>query len=149
LSRSRKRQDPRVSDQPVCAAGADHLRPVPVPMAGGVVFQVDQATPAHQALLRHLGKRRADANLDCHQRLCVGGDHQKATSSGCDPAYAATDFVADALREIADATSVWARRSSRGQPYLRQAAEIVRVLTGHYWVRVIILLRPAGIFAEI
>ena len=83
-------------------------------------------------LLRHLGERRPDANLDCHQRLCAGGDHQKATSPGCDPAYTATDFVADALREIAAATSLQARRSGRKQPYLRQAVEIVRVLTGHY-----------------
>ena len=102
-------------------------------MAGGAVFQVDQVTPAHQTLLRHLGERRPNANLDCHQRLCAGGDHQKATSPGCDSAYAATDFVADALREIAAATSLQARRSGRKQPYLRQAVEIVRVLTGHYW----------------
>src|SRR5262249_32500455 len=125
LSRSRERQDLGVSDQPVRAAGADHLRPVPVPMAGGVVLQVDQATPADQTLLRHLGKRGADANMDCHQRLRIGGDHQKATSPGRDPAYAATDLVADTFREIAHATSVWARRSGREQPYLRQTAEIV------------------------
>jgi hypothetical protein len=96
---------PRVSDQPVCSAGADHLRPVQVPMAGGAVLQVDQATPAHQALLRHLGERRTHANLDCHQRLCAGGDHQKTTSSGCVPAYFATDIVPDALRETAATAS--------------------------------------------
>jgi hypothetical protein len=44
-----------------------------MPMAGGTVLQVDQAALAHQALLRHFGKRRADANLDRHQRLRAGG----------------------------------------------------------------------------
>src|SRR4029077_10531883 len=65
LSRSRNWQDPGVSDKPVCAAGADHLRPVPVSMAGRTLLQMDQAAFADQALLRHLGERGADANLDC------------------------------------------------------------------------------------
>src|SRR6202040_4428735 len=38
-------------------------------------------------------------NLDRHQRLRAGGDHQEETSSERVPAYAATDLVADALRE--------------------------------------------------
>jgi hypothetical protein len=40
---------------------------------------MDQAAPSHPALLRHLGKRRANANLDCHQRLCARDDHQEAS----------------------------------------------------------------------
>src|SRR5271168_2354194 len=82
-----------------------------MPMAGGTVLQVDQAALAHQALLRHFGKRRADANLDRHQRLRAGGNHQEETSSGRVPAYAATDLVADALREIAAETSCCGRRA--------------------------------------
>src|SRR5271170_7344615 len=70
-----------------------------VPMAGGAVLQVDQAAPAHQTLLRHFRERCADANLDRHQRLRAGGDHQEETSSERFAAYAATDLVADALRE--------------------------------------------------
>jgi hypothetical protein len=77
------------------------LRPVPVPMAGGAVLQVDQAAPAHQTLLRHFRERCADANLDRQQRLRAGGDHQEETSSERVPAYATTDLVADALREAA------------------------------------------------
>src|SRR6188472_917243 len=63
-----------------------------VPMAGGAVLQVDQAEPAHQTLLRHFRERCADANLDRHQRLRAGGDHQEETSSERVPAYAATDL---------------------------------------------------------
>ena len=116
LSRSRDRQEPGVSDQPVCVAGTDHLRPVPVPMAGRAVLQVDQAALAHQALLRHFRECCADANLDRHQRLSPGGDHQEATSPGGVPACAATDIVVDALREIAAETSCWGRRPDRKRP---------------------------------
>jgi len=95
------------------AAGADHLRPVPVPMAGRAVLQVDQATSAYQALLWHLGERCADANLDRYQRLCAGGDHQEGTSIGRVAAYVATDFVAHAFRETAAATGTRGRRADR------------------------------------
>ena len=132
LSRSRDRQEPGVPDQPVCVAGAYHLRPVPVPMAGGAVLQVDQAAPAHQTLLRHFRERCADANLDRHQRLRAGGDHQEETSSERVPAYAATDLVADALRETAAQTSCCGRRANRNQPRISQAAESIRVLAGRY-----------------
>ena len=50
------RQEPGVPDQPVRAAGADHLRAVQVPMAGGTVLQMDQAASANQTLLRHLAR---------------------------------------------------------------------------------------------
>ena len=133
LSRSRDRQEPGVPDQPVCVAGADHLRPVPLPMAGGAVLQVDQAAPAHQTLLRHFRERCADANLDRHQRLRAGGDHQEETSSEGVPTYAATDLVADALRETAAETSGCGRRANRNLPRILQATESIRVLTGHYW----------------
>ena len=116
LSRSRDQQEPGVPDQPVCLASTDYLRLVPVPMAGGTVLQVDQAAPAHQAFLRHLRERCADANLDRHQRLCPGGDHQEATSIGRVPACAATDIVIDALREIATETSCCQHRAVPKQP---------------------------------
>src|SRR6478672_11955938 len=101
-------------------------------MAGGAVLQVDQAAPAHQTLLRHFRERCADANLDRHQRLRAGGDHQEETSSERVPAYAATDLVADALRETAAETSGCGRRANRNQPRISQATESIRVLTGHY-----------------
>ena len=44
-----------------------------------------------------------------HQRLRAGGDHQEETSSERFAAYAATDLVADALRETAAKTSCCGR----------------------------------------
>src|SRR6185503_18614035 len=68
------------------------------------------------------------------QRLRAGGDHQEETSSERVPTYAATDLVADALRETAAETSGCGRRANRNQPRILQATESIRVLTGHYWI---------------
>ena len=40
-----------------------------MPVAGRVVFQMDQAASSHQSLLRHLRERRQDPSLD--RRLAV------------------------------------------------------------------------------
>jgi hypothetical protein len=62
----------------------------------------------------------------------AGGDHQEETSSERVPAYAATDLVAEALRETTAETSGCGRRANRNQPRILQATESIRVLTGHY-----------------
>ena len=51
LQRSQDRENARLSDQPVWSSGNDHLRVVQSPLAGGVVFQMDHATSAHQKVL--------------------------------------------------------------------------------------------------
>src|SRR6516165_2152259 len=73
------------------------------------------AAKHYPAYLRRIRYRDPETG----KNLRIGGDHQKATSPGRDPAHAATDLVADTFREITHATSVWARRSGREQPYLR------------------------------
>lgn len=68
----------------------DYRAAVPMPLAGGVVFQVDQAAPAHQGVLRHLRERGEDPDLDRHQHLRARGHRQEATGrrpqSGRNPA---------------------------------------------------------------
>jgi hypothetical protein len=58
---------------------------------GRVVLQMDQAASANQTFLRHFGECSANANLDRHQRLRAGGDHQEATQTGFVLAYLVTD----------------------------------------------------------
>jgi len=48
-------------------------------------FQVDQTASADQAVLRHIGERRENANLDCRFGLCAGGDHAQAPQTGGPP----------------------------------------------------------------
>ena len=62
-----------------------------MPLAGGIVFQVDQAEPAHQALLRHDRQRRQNPGLDCHLRLCAGGDYAQGTAPGTELVPNSTD----------------------------------------------------------
>ena len=78
LQGPRDRQDAGVPHQPVHAAGFDDLRPLQEPLAGGAFLQVDQAASAHQAVLRHLGERGEDANLDRGVRLRAGRHRQEA-----------------------------------------------------------------------
>ena len=63
-------------------AGIDDLRPLQEPLAGGAVLQVDQAASADQAVLRHLGERREDADLDRRVGLRAGRHRQEAAEAG-------------------------------------------------------------------
>ena len=71
----------------------DHRRLVQEPLADRVVFQVDQAAPAHQAISGHSRERGEDANLVCRVYLCADRHHQKGTSTGCLALHLSTDFV--------------------------------------------------------
>ena len=45
-------------------------------MANRVVFQMDQAKPQNQVILRHIEKCRTNPNLDCHDLLSAFGLYQ-------------------------------------------------------------------------
>jgi hypothetical protein len=49
-------------------------------MEGGTVFQMDQATPADKAVLRHQPQCRQDADIDRRERLRPRGRRQKTTA---------------------------------------------------------------------
>ena len=63
-------QGPRVrQDAGLLASGRHHLRALQKPLAGGTLLQVDQAASSDQAVLRHVGERGEDADLDCRLGL--------------------------------------------------------------------------------
>lgn len=76
--RRRTRQATRVLDQQFRVASRNHRQAVSLPLAGRVIFQMDQTAPSHQGVLRYLGKCRQNANLDCDRRLRAGSHRQKA-----------------------------------------------------------------------
>ena len=47
------RQAPRLLHQQLRASGSDHRTTLQMPLAGRVVFQMDQAASAHQSVFRH------------------------------------------------------------------------------------------------
>ena len=62
--RCRNRQATEVSHQQLRAAGTYDRTDLQVPLAGGIVFQMDQAALTHQVILRHEPERREDSDLD-------------------------------------------------------------------------------------
>ena len=77
--RYEERQTPRVLHQQFRASGFDHRPALQMPLAGGVVLQMDQAASAHQGVFRHERERGENANLDRHQ--CVRARcHRQKTS---------------------------------------------------------------------
>jgi len=77
ISRHRDKQKIRILNEQFCFAGIDYCTTLQVPLADRNLFQMDQAIPANQNILRHHQERCEDSNLDCYQRLCLGGDCQE------------------------------------------------------------------------
>jgi hypothetical protein len=104
LSRRGNQEAVQVSHQQLHAAGTDYRPDLQVPLAGGIVLQVDQAAPADQGVLRDQRKRGENANLDRGLGLRAGGNHPQAPGAGSEPLPNSTDFERDAFRENAHFT---------------------------------------------
>ena len=70
LLRFKEKQNACVSDQQLPPTRQNDCRPLSFPLAGGTVFQMDQAASPDQGILRHNRKRREDSDLDRHFHLC-------------------------------------------------------------------------------
>ena len=99
--RCRDQQEVRFSYQQFHSTGSDNSGPVQMPVARGTVFQMDQATSAHQGILRHIRKRGEDTSVDRHLCLCLDCHHQKAIGAGAESLHNSTDFERDAFRKNA------------------------------------------------
>src|SRR5713101_1171989 len=74
-------------------------------LAGGIVLQMDQATPAYQKVLRHFRERTEDSNLDRHLGLRARGDCQKTIEARRQPLQNSTNIERLALRKTPDSRS--------------------------------------------
>jgi hypothetical protein len=72
-------------DQQLCLARSHDYRTLPLPLAGGTVLQVDQATSAYQIFLWYFGECSEDAGVDRSERLRARGDREKTSALGCFP----------------------------------------------------------------
>jgi len=87
-------------DQQLYPTTPDHRPTVSMPLAGGVVLQVDQATPSHQGgLLWYQRQCHQNANLDCYLDLSVSGHRQKTLEPQLQLVLDSTDFKRHHLRE--------------------------------------------------
>jgi hypothetical protein len=102
----------------------------PLPLAGGIVLQMNQAAPADQGILRHQRKRCEDPNLDRRVRLRARRHRQEAIGAGDESLPDSTDFERDAFRENAHFTGSPAIRFPRESRRSRQPVESVRLIAG-------------------
>ena len=77
----------------------DNCTVVQVPLADRIVFQMDQAAPSDQGLLRHHTQRGQDPSVDRYQRVCAGCYPEKRTRSGVQHVRNSTSFGRNAIRE--------------------------------------------------
>jgi hypothetical protein len=100
------------------------------PLAGRIVLQVDQAASPDQEILRHVGQRRENANLDRSFRLRPGRHRQEAPRPGRLPLHIAADFLRHPFRENADAAGSFRNEVHIRRAGIRQPTEFVRLLAG-------------------
>ena len=81
LQGPRVRQDAGLHHQQLLASGRHHLRALQKPLAGGTLLQVDQAASSDQAVLRHVGERGEDADLDCRLRSTSSSPSSRSAST--------------------------------------------------------------------
>ena len=110
LQGPRVRQDAGLHHQQLLASGRHHLRALQKPLAGGTLLQVDQAASSDQAVLRHVGERGEDADLDCRLGLRPRRHRQEAPRPGRLALHFVTDPLGDPLRENAHTSSTCGRR---------------------------------------
>ena len=94
------------------ASGRHHLRALQKPLAGGTLLQVDQAASSDQAVLRHVGERGEDADLDCRLGLRPRRHRQEAPRPDGRLALPLLQILSenDPLRENAHTSSTCGRR---------------------------------------
>lgn len=103
------RQTAGLSDQQLHHSGAHRNGALPVPLAGGAVLQMDQATPAHQIVFRDLRECGQDAGLDRRLSLCPSRHHQETTQYPGQPLHNPTDFEPDHFRNNAAGSTTYGR----------------------------------------
>src|SRR5208337_3471532 len=127
-------QDASVFDQSLRPSGLDHRRPIQKQVASGAFLQMDQAAPADQAVLRHVGKRREDADMDRRLGLCPRRHRKKAPCLGGLALHIVANFLDRPLRENANISSAYNRPNKIQYFTNNEPIEFIRVLAGQQWV---------------
>ena len=130
--RSRDCENSRLSHQQLHAAGSDHCSTLPLPLAGRVVLQVDQATSAHQSFLRHYRERRADSNLDRDLGLRARRHRQKTAQPIGQSLRTPTDLQRHDLRESFNYSTTYSMPTSEPINDSSKPIEFVQITLGHF-----------------
>jgi len=130
LRRCGNRQAAGVLEQQIRTARGNHRRHLQATLAGGVVLQMDQATPAHQSLLRNQRERRENPNMDRCIGLCAGCHRAQTARTEDQPLPNPTGSLPNSIRENPHFTGTSADRLPGRFTLLFQPTESVRLIAG-------------------
>src|SRR5665213_1064580 len=134
LHRSHHAQALDFSHQQFRSSCTDDPKTLQVPLASRTLFQMDQAIPAHQSVLRHQRERGQDTNLDRHLGLRLDCDHQKRTRALAELGRNSASFEHLAFRENRAFSTVFRIRIHGSAGRITKPTELQRYLTGQQWV---------------
>jgi len=135
LRRCGNRQAAGVLEQQIRTARGNHRRHLQATLAGGVVLQMDQATPAHQSLLRNQRERRENPNMDRCIGLCAGCHRAQTARTEDQPLPNPTGSLPNSIRENPHFTGTSADRLPGRFTLLFQPTESVRLIAGQQCVK--------------
>jgi hypothetical protein len=130
LLRFKEQQNSCVSDQQLSPAGHHDCQPLSLPMAGGVVFQVDQTAPQNQSFLWHHRECRQDSDLDRHLSLCSRGDREEDLESGPKSLHNSTDSECHPFRKRTNLSSTFKCQLHKSGRPTQQPIESIRLTLG-------------------
>src|SRR5271167_225696 len=134
LLRRRDQQASEVSDQQLHASSTYDRPDLPVPLAGGTLFSLDQAAPPDQILFRYQRECGEDPDMDCGLGLCAGGDCAEAFGTAGESLPNSTDSQRHAFRESAHFTGSRSIRLPERLIRRPQPVDSVQLLAGHSWL---------------
>jgi len=102
-------------DQQLCPHGTHYCGTVQVSLAGGTVFQVDQATPQDQGFLWYFQECGEDSDMDSYISLCTCCYRQKDATFRYKSLHNFTDFECDCIRENPYFTSIYRIQLQRAE----------------------------------
>ncbi len=73
-----------------------------MPLAGRIVFQMDQAASTDQVILWDLGERAEDTNLDRNIRVCLSGNPVKTMKLRSEYVYHSSNIECNSVRKATD-----------------------------------------------
>ena len=103
-------QDVQLLDQSPRRRGAHGCTALSLPMAGRALFQVDQAASSYQVILRYVGERGQDADMDCGDGVCAGCGAQEAVGPLGRALHNFAGFEFDPVRQNAYFQAVFRHR---------------------------------------
>ena len=130
LLRFKEQQNVCIPDQQLRPAGHHDCRSLSLPLAGGAVFQMDQAASQDQGLLWHHRECSQDPDLDRHLGLCSRGHREEDLEIGPKSLHNSTDFERDPFRKRTNLSSTFKCQLHKPGGQSQQPIESIRLTLG-------------------